>query len=75
MQTLHSIQMYNNHKSFDEIVKECDQVWRVALACSNKCPPRTQVNFVEDISEEEEERNRQAAVNLVDDDAARLQRD
>ena len=27
VQTLQAIQMYNNHKSFDEIAEECDQVW------------------------------------------------
>ena len=47
----HAILMYC--KSFDEIVEECDQVWRVAMASSNK-RPRTQVNLLEDVSEEEE---------------------
>ena len=70
---MHAIGMYNNHKSLDEIVEECDQVWRIVLAHSNKCP-RTQVNLVENISQEEEEQAGQAAINFVDDDAARLQR-
>ena len=50
------------------------QVWKVALASSHK-RPRAQVNLVEDISEEEEERDSQVAVNLMDDDVAHLQRD
>ena len=40
-----AIRMYNNHKSFDEIALECNQVWKVALAHNNK-RPRTQVNLV-----------------------------
>ena len=59
----HAIQMYNNRKSFDKIVKECDQVWRFGLAHGNK-RPRTQVNLVEDVSEEEEEQDSQAALIL-----------
>ena len=62
-QSSHAILMYNNRKSFDKIVKECDQVWRFGLAHGNKLP-RTQVNLVEDVSEEEEEQDSQAALIL-----------
>ena len=64
LQTSYAIRMYNNQKSFDEIAEECGQVWKLALARGSK-RPRTQVNFVEDFSEEEEQERETAMLPLI----------
>ena len=61
VQRSRAILMYNNSKSLDDIVEACNKVWKVMLAPSNK-GSRTQVNFVYNASEDEEEETGQAAV-------------
>ena len=56
--------LYEQKKNFDKITKESQEVYNILLSHGNK-RSRTQVNAIEDDSEEEEQENgEQAAVHL-----------
>ena len=70
VQTLLAVHLYDEKGSFHEIYKEYTKVHKLILNHSGKCS-RTQVNTVEDNSEEEEKESEdQAGVNLIDGDKA-----
>ena len=48
--------LYEQQKNFDKIAEECHEVYDWLLSCGNK-RSRTQVNVIEDNSEEEEQEN------------------
>ena len=67
--------LYEQKKNFDKITKESQEVYNILLSHGNK-RSRTQVNAIEDDSEEEEQENgEQAAVHLVEYDTSRQQKD
>ena len=71
VQTPRAVDLYEEEKNFDEITKKCHKVYKHLLLNRGNKRSWTQVNAIEDDGkEEEQEKEGQAAVHLVDDNTS-----